>query len=320
MLRFDRERGVLQALDVRAYPDDTIFLDLADAESIARALEARSVGRWAAPFAAGYGLALTARAWAGRPTDARRGALIQAGELLRVAQPFNVRLAQAIAAGLARADAAELAGEDVEATLLAVVAGDIGRADRAAERCGKLAAGLLDTGDRLLVCGFAGPALAWTLFYACQDDKHLRLDVASAPAGVATGDAVGLAALLGIPAALVDSAALEEGLEEGAFSLLMLEAERIALDGATFVERGVGSHVALARGHGLPCYVLGYGGPDPSAGTAGEVGGDDDTYDLVAPDAISAIITSRGIYRPAMIARHLGDGDAPLDVIPLSLS
>jgi methylthioribose-1-phosphate isomerase len=39
----------------------------------------------------------------------------------------------------------------------------------------------------------------------------------------------------------------------------------------------------------------------------------------IPPSLISAIITNRGIYRPEMIARYLGDGDAPLDVIPLSL-
>jgi methylthioribose-1-phosphate isomerase len=38
---------------------------------------------------------------------------------------------------------------------------------------------------------------------------------------------------------------------------------------------------------------------------------------VVPPEQISAIITSRGIYRPEMVARYLGDGDAPVDVIPL---
>jgi methylthioribose-1-phosphate isomerase len=42
------------------------------------------------------------------------------------------------------------------------------------------------------------------------------------------------------------------------------------------------------------------------------------TSDVLPPELISAIITSRGIYRPEMIARYLGDGEAPLDVIPLS--
>ena len=39
--------------------------------------------------------------------------------------------------------------------------------------------------------------------------------------------------------------------------------------------------------------------------------------DVTPPDLISAIVTSRGIYRPERVADHLRDGDAPIDVIPL---
>ena len=60
-------------------------------------------------------------------------------------------------------------------------------------------------------------------------------------------------------------------------------------------------------------YVLGGDGPDPALDTVVAA------HDVMPPELISAIITSRGIYRPEMIARYLGDGDAPLDVIPLSL-
>jgi methylthioribose-1-phosphate isomerase len=41
-------------------------------------------------------------------------------------------------------------------------------------------------------------------------------------------------------------------------------------------------------------------------------------FDVTPPDLVSAIITDRGMYRPAMIGRYHDDAsEAPLDVIPL---
>ena len=39
--------------------------------------------------------------------------------------------------------------------------------------------------------------------------------------------------------------------------------------------------------------------------------------DVVQSELISAFVTDRGLYRPAMIGRYLDEGEAPLDVIPL---
>src|SRR5688572_23749075 len=76
-LRYDRERGVVLVLDRRVYPGETSFVACADVESLARAIDTTLLpGGRAAAYAAGYGLALAARAWSGRPTDAQRGAII----------------------------------------------------------------------------------------------------------------------------------------------------------------------------------------------------------------------------------------------------
>ena len=73
-------------------------------------------------------------------------------------------LVLAIARELRSDDSAQrAAGVRRLAAALSFVADAIGRADRVAERCGRIAAGLLDDGDRLLTYGFAGPALAWML-------------------------------------------------------------------------------------------------------------------------------------------------------------
>jgi methylthioribose-1-phosphate isomerase len=314
-VRYDAERGRALALDWRAYPAETALVSYADAEAIAGAIASGAVRHAAARFLAGYGLALVAREWAARPSDARRGALIQAGERLRLAAPGNIGLHRLLDQALARADAATLAGEDTEAALLGLVQSATGRADRVAERCGRIAAGLLDEGDHIITPGFAGPALIWMLHVALAEQaKPITLAVFAAPAP--DDDArlcADLARTIGLLVTLVQEPAFEQAFVSAAPAIFVASARRIALDGAAACQPGAANYAALARRHGQPCYVLGDDGPDSTIASLAPTG------DVILPDVISAIITSRGIYRPEMMARYLGDGDAPLDVIPLIL-
>jgi methylthioribose-1-phosphate isomerase len=184
-----------------------------------------------------------------------------------------------------------------------------------AERCGRIAAGLLDADDRVITHGFAGSALLWMLHVALVEQaKPIKLAVL-APS-VPDDDArlsADLAHAIGLPVELLDSSTAERTFEPAASAIFVAGAERIALDGAVSGAPGAAGYAELARRNSLPCYVLGGDGPDPTVDTfAAE-------SNVMSPELISAIITSRGIYRPEMIARYLGDGDAPLDVIPLSL-
>ena len=81
------------------------------------------------------------------------------------------------------------------------------------------------------------------------------------------------------------------------------------------VAAGGSALAAQARSAGLPCYLVTLDGPDPAIATSAAFGAADT---IVLPAQISAIITHRGIYRPDMVTRFLGEGDVPLDVIPLS--
>jgi methylthioribose-1-phosphate isomerase len=312
-VRYDRERGLALTLDWRAYPAETALVAYSDAEAIAGAIERGTVRHAAAAFFAGYGLALAAREWAARPSDARRGALIQAGERLRRANPADIRLGRLLDQALARADAATLAGDNAEEALVGLVQGQISRADRVAERCGRIAAGLLDEADHVLAHGLGGPALLWMLYVAlAEQSKPLTLTVLAAQ--MPDDDArlcADLARAINLPVTVLDGQAAERAFDLAPPTVFMADAERIALDGGAMGAPSAARYTELARQHGLPCYVLGDAGPDPEAPTfAG-------TSAVIPPGLISAIITSRGIYRPEMVARYLGDGDAPLDVIPL---
>jgi translation initiation factor 2B subunit (eIF-2B alpha/beta/delta family) len=125
------------------------------------------------------------------------------------------------------------------------------------------------------------------------------------------------AQVLGAHAALTEDAAL--ALDEA--SVCVIAAARVACDGAALGAPGAGQRAALARQRGLPVYALGYAGPDPALASAADLLPPDAPAgaeaDILPPDLLGAIVTSRGVYRPAMVARHLRDGDAPLDVIRL---
>lgn len=301
MLHYDREHGVARVLDLR----DGTFTELRDTEAVAQALTAGARDGVLADLMAGCGLALAARAWQARPSEARMAAIIQAGERLRHARP-SAALERLLAEALQRADAAILAGANAEHAVADVVDAATQHADRAAERCGRRAAELLDSGDRVLLIGFVGAPL-WMLHAAREQGKQLHLSV---PATSARQFITQQARLLDITAeSLTDDTF-------GELNLCIAAAEQIARDGSVVCHAGTQQHAAQARRHSVPFYVLGAAGPDAEAdgGAALLVA---PPQELLLPELVSAIITDRGIYRPAMITRYFDDGDAPLDVIPL---
>jgi len=326
MMRYDRARGVAAAIDWRSYPARRDFAEYPTAEASAQAIGAAAVGDGSAPaYLAGYGLALAARAWAARPSETRRAAIIQAGEWLQRARPFDRRLARIVEEGMARADAAILAGGDAEAALLAYVDSEIKRADRVAERCGRLAAGLLEEGDHVLTHGFAGPALNWLLAFAHgEEHKQFHLTITTPTAEPDSARlAAALATEIGVLVTQHHDSAPERSFIDQRYNVMFIGADRIAMDGGVAGLSASAVYVALARQHGTPCYTLGYDGPDPTCATTSDLSADTAVgavadNSVVPPEQISAIITHRGIYRPEMVARYHGDGDAPLDVIPLS--
>jgi hypothetical protein len=158
---------------------------------------------------------------------------------------------------------------------------------RAIERCGRRAAELLVAGDVVLADSSAEPVLTW-LLAALDADTRAALRVVG-PDAVAAGC---------LP------------------TLCLFGALLVALDGGAVCSAAAARCVDLARSHTLPCYLFAPHGPDPATPDAAIITrSPGQTY--LPPDQISAIITDRALYRPAMIARYHGDADTPLDLIPL---
>jgi methylthioribose-1-phosphate isomerase len=320
-LRYVRASGTLRLLDRHAFPGETRFVECVDVAAVVRAIVALDLqGGSPAAYAAGYGLALAARAWHDRPSDVRRGAIIQAGAALTAAQPLDAVLERIIGHCLARADAAILAGGDAEEAILSFIEGEIRRADKVAERCGRLAAELLDDSDRVLSHAFPGAALNWMLFSAsAEQGKQLQLSTTETNPDRQGGRlAAHQAREIGITVAPLGAATVEDSLAQGLIGVYVAAATRIALDGSATGATGTSHYAALAKRHGVPVYILGYDVVDPAAATGADLSSAAPEPDVTRPELISAIITPRGVYRPEMIGRHLDGGEAPLDVIPLS--
>lgn len=334
LLRYDRERGLVFVLDWACYPDQITFISCDDMQAVEEAIgETLHYDRRTASYLAGYGLALVARSWKGRPSDAGRAALIQVSARLQRYAIGDPRFRWMVTSALARADQAIVLGVDAEEALLQFIGEAVRRADKAAERCGRHAAELLVADDELAVYGFPGAAFAWMLSLAVQWHVPLRLLTVDLPPVSAQARIVaGFAGQLGLPVSVLDSAGLEARLVSEPASLTIAGAEYIALDGSAAATAGAAWVAELMRRHHIPFYLLGYEGPEPdllkevdrgaqpSSAVPSELSQADASQaaiDVVLPPLINAIVTSRGLYRPERITDSLGGDAAPLDVIPL---
>ncbi|MEM8531263.1 MAG: hypothetical protein AAGF95_10500 [Chloroflexota bacterium] len=318
LLRYYHDQGHLQILDWRRLPNENVFVDYTDIETIGQAFDAIAMLPQA-PTAciAGYALAMVARAWQQRPSEPRRAAIIQAAAQLRMIAPPDTH--QLLEQALTQADTAITHGQNAETAIVEFIDEKIRQSDKIAERCGRRAAELLDDGDNILTHGFGGTALNWILHIAHNtQNKQITLYTTEAqPYGHGTYLMLPVAQAMDIKTELLKDDAVDEFLSQTTIHFCILAAQQIALDGSIAASAGASQITALARQHNVPCYVLGYGGPDPDMQTSTVEEDRQALFDMIPAERISAIITDRGTYRPAMISRYLNDGDAPLDVIPL---
>lgn len=337
IIRYDRHAGLIYALDWNSYPNRISFISCGDNACLGAVItETLRYDSRVAACLSGYGLALTAHAWHGRPSDAGRAALIQACEQLRISYPGVHQIHHMVTQALAQADAAILAGADAEEALLHFVTTSIRQADKLAERCGRSAAELLAPDDHVFVCGYPGAAFVWMLSVAHQQDSSFQISAVEQLSLAHQDQLVArLCDQVAQPVALLQHDMLETRLAQSSASICLIGASAVQSDGSVVTAARALQCAKLARQHNVPLYVFGYEGIIPNQPGI-QLSSDEPVF--VPPDGskmsmpalaafapqiipahlISAIITGRGIYRPERIADSLGDGLAPLDVIPLT--
>jgi methylthioribose-1-phosphate isomerase len=254
---------------------------LSNFETVLTALGALAAADGAACLSL-YGLQFaldTSRDWS---AEARNVALAGAAAQLRAARPHAQQAGATIEAALQRIQQNDSALWK-QAGLVAL------QFDRAAERCGRRAAELLDPADVIVADPSCGAALGWML----QEVFRTPGARIKAPGTFAEAD--------------------QQALQP---ALLVCGVETVTPSGSAIVGRRAGYAIDEALRRGIPRYVLLPEGPNPTnmPAPADATPG----YAIVPAEHISALVTDRGIYRPEMAARYFGDGKAPRDVIPLS--
>ncbi len=248
-MRWDRER--LRLLDQRRLPAELVWVDCAGAREVAEAIRTMVVrGAPAIAIAAAYGMALAARRHENLGLDARRKALIAAGEMLAAARPTAVHLMHALARfeplieSGAHADGfAELAevfhAEDVAVNRRLAEAGAdlIAPGSRVLTHCntGPLATGGIGTAFGVIAAAWRAGRMPEICFTETrpwlQGSRLTAWEFARA----------------GIPATLMTESAAAGRSLRGGFDALIVGADRIAANGDVANKVGTAPLAALVR-------------------------------------------------------------------------
>ncbi len=329
-LRYDRDAGTVAILDRRRYPHETIFVVCQSMAEVANAITNMTIqGGPPLAYAAGYGMALTARQHQTMPTNQQREALIQAAETLRTTRPTADDLHHILDATLQQADTALLHGQPAEVIIANFVDAQVAQGDAVAEACGRNAATILPQSATILTHCFAGAALNWML-YVANHELHKQLHLypnETRPYLQGARLTAHQAHAIGIQVTLLTDNMAGFCLSRGMFTNYITAADRIALDGSIANKIGTYQYAVLAYRHGVPFTVLGYDGPDPATPTGADIpieernpdevlhcGGKRTAptgvaayypaFDVTPPELVTIIVTERGIYQPAEMATY----------------
>ncbi|MFZ5924235.1 MAG: s-methyl-5-thioribose-1-phosphate isomerase [Bacillota bacterium] len=319
--------GCLKLLDRRRLPHIIEFREYTSYEDVARAIEDMVVqGAGHIAITAGYGVALAAMsATSGDRCEAARIAI----ERMRRTRPTGSRLFSMLDELSDVIDSAAEAGGDPSAAIVTYVERYIDANERSARLCGCYAADLLEDGDRVLTHCFAGPALLFMLEKARRDGKKISVFASETRPYLQGARLTSFAiAQMGIGVTLITDNMPAYCMSAGLVQKVVTATDRISLDGYVANKIGTYQYAIAASYHRIPFYILGYGGPDPKTKSNADikiemrdpsevtsfmgvsivapgVTGFYPAFDITPPELITAIITDRGVFKPAAIADYL---------------
>jgi methylthioribose-1-phosphate isomerase len=335
-LRYDEDARAVIVLDRRKYPFQTEYVTLRTVEEVAEAITNMTVqGGPPLAYVAGLGLAMAARDQ-DAPAARQREHLQTAAARLLATRPTADDLKQIVPLALEAALQTLDAGGDPFRAALETVNAEIERGNAVSRRCGQHAARLVEDGDQILTHCFAGAALCWMLWTAQRQGKTVTLvGCETRPYFQGARLTAASAREMDIPFKLITDGMAAHLMSAGRLNKFICAADRITMDGHITNKIGTLAHAIAAHHFGLPFYVLGYDGPDPSTATGADIpieerdpeevfhargetgtvrtavrgiGGYYPAFDVTPPHLISAICTDRGIFAPRAIRGYF---DAP---------
>ena len=315
-------------VDRRGLPAQINELVCADYFQVARAIEEMAVqGAGDIAITAAYGLYLAARYWedAGNPSRSEGRDYLQAAyRRLVETRPTGHHLKTLL-------DKIMNGLEDeysLSAWILSRIKQAIEIQNKRSEATGRWAEQLLADGDTILTHCFPGPALLHMLAMAEAGKKKIQV-IASETRPYLQGARLTAWSVseLDIPVTLISDNMAAYCMSRAMVSKVFTAADRIAGDGTVANKVGTFQLALAAQYHGVPFYVLGYGGPDRQcqgaedipievrdpnevlfcAGvkiTGDKVKGFYPAFDLTPAHLLTAIITDRGIFPPSLMEEY----------------
>jgi methylthioribose-1-phosphate isomerase len=335
-VRLEAEGVVL--LDQRRLPGEETSITCGTVPEVVAAIRDMVVrGAPAIGVTAAYGLVVAARAAIGAEPDALQERLHQAGRDLAASRPTAVNLAWAVRRVLAAADEAFEKQADAAAIAARVEqeARAIHEEDIAANRSmGRHGAVFIPDGARVLThcnagaLATAGYGTALGLVRAAVEDGKAVNVLADETRPFLQGARLTAWELQrdGIPVSVIADSMAGALMSRGEIDLVVVGADRVAINGDVANKIGTYSLAVLARRHGIPFYVaapLSTIDPDCPNGEAipieersveevthfagqpvapAGVGARHPAFDVTPAELVTAIVTEAGIARPPL--RH----------------
>jgi len=319
-------------LDRRRFPEERVYIRLKSPEEVARAIEDMVIqGAGSIGLAAGYGVLLAIKRAVKKSREDLLRDVKAAGRRLIATRPTGRHIREIVEMLLNEVRRALEEGRDPFELASRALLAEEERMRRTAELCGKNATSLLENGDTILVHCFPGCALIHMLLEARRSGKEIKVFCTETRPYLQGARLTATTLMeMGVRPTLITDGMTAYCLWKGLIDNVFVAADRIALDGS--IANKVGTYaIALAAFHsGVPFYVLGYEGPDPTTKRGIDipieerdpselfsirgvriapegVDGYYPAFDVTPPEFISAIVTDKGIYPPRLIWRYLSD-------------
>ncbi len=317
------DRSMLKILDRRALPSKVRYVACRSLEDVAKAIKGMVIqGASAIAYAAAYGLALEAKRVYQKKADQTIPYLTSCAQSLKMTRPTGDKLSRLLEKEIRTAKQTYERAEDLFEALVQFVEHEMERGRETAERCGRNAAALLMDEDKVLTHCYPGPAFVYALREALRQQKDLNIIATETRPYLQGAKLTTLAARqVGVRVTLITDGMPAYCMQQGIVDKVLVAADRIAMDGSIANKVGTRLYAIAAKYHGLPFYVLGYGGPDylthrgsdiPIEVRDGKevivfenrrmvvdgVEGFYPSFDITPPELIDAIVTDVGVVYP----------------------
>jgi methylthioribose-1-phosphate isomerase len=326
------EPGLVRVLDRRIFPFRVEFVDCADVEACARAIE-EMVTQSAGPGkVAGAAMVLAAEASASGTPEARRYGMEMAGKRLLKTRPTNNNIREIVSAVTGALDRL-VQTEDFVAAVECVVRDEWDRRRSNSRRLGTAAAGLIKDGDAILTHCWAESSLIDTLAVAAESGKKISvICTETRPYLQGARLTAHSVAEMGLPVTVITDGMAAHAMATGLVSRYMTAADRVTLSGYVFNKVGTfqiaTAAAAAAAAMDIP-YVAMVLKPDRLAPSPNDVelemrNGEESLYclgqrkatqlakgwypafDVTPPEYVSAYATQEGVFQAGELAARFG--------------